>query len=412
MSKKLLQINSVLNIGSTGKIVENIANLAIQNGWESYIAYGRKGNDSNSNTIKIGNYINIIFHVILTRLFDLHGLASKKATIELIKKIDLISPNIIHLHNIHGYYLNFPILFQYLKKTEIPVIWTLHDCWPITGHCAYFSQINCIKWKSHCHKCPLIGSYPKSFYYDRSENNFSMKKQLFSITNNLSIITVSNWLNSVVIQSFLSKYKISTINNGVDLSLFRPNDDDSIVRKEYGIDLRFALLGVASEWSERKGLKDFIRLSYYLPTDIVIILVGITKELRKIIPKNIICIPQIKDVNKLSGLYSACDVVLNLSCEETFGLTTIEGLACGTPSIVYNTTASPELIDNGTGIVVQKGDINGLLNAITILKNNGKSFYKNSCISRAKNLYNKDDRYLEYIALYEEKITSINKKTL
>ena len=403
MTLSLLQINSVVNCGSTGRITEEIGQTAIAANWKSYIAYGRNDRTSKSELIKIGSDWDIKMHGIQTRLFDRHGLASKKATKRLVQKIENIKPDIIHLHNIHGYYLNIEILFCFLKQANIPVVWTLHDCWPITGHCSHFSFIGCEKWKTQCYNCPQKKSYPASYLLDRSKKNYHLKKELFTSLPNLTLVPVSNWLSDLLKESFLKDFPVKVIHNGINTDVFKPSHD-SFFRKKYQLGNKTILLGVANVWSQRKGLNDFIELSKRLNSDYQIILVGLTKKQIKILPHNIMGIVRTESIKDLVHFYSNADIVLNISYEETFGMTTIEGFACGTPGIVYNSTASPELIDNSTGIVVEKGDINGLIEAIHQIKNKGKKAYTEACINRANDLFNKKDCFMEYINLYNSLI--------
>jgi putative colanic acid biosynthesis glycosyltransferase len=398
--KKLLQINSVVNSGSTGRIAEEIGQTAIAAGWKSFIAYGRNDRPSQSELIKIGNDWDIKMHGFQTRMFDRHGLASKSATKELIGKIKVISPDIIHLHNIHGYYINIEILFNYLRNTSIPIIWTFHDCWPITGHCAYFTFVGCEKWKTQCYNCPQKKNYPSSWVVDRSEKNYNLKKELFTSLPNLTLVPVSNWLSEVLKESYLQHYPLNVIHNGINTDVFKPSTSRHF-RSKHGLEHKFLLLGVASVWSPRKGLKDFIELSKHLNSDYQIVLVGLSREQIEQLPDNILGIERTESVEELAIMYSEADIVLNLSYEETFGLTTVEGFACGTPGIVYNATASPELIDQSTGLVVEPGDINGLIDAIIQIEQNGKQSYSDACVNRAHRLYKKEDRYQEYIELYE-----------
>ncbi|HBT84778.1 MAG TPA: glycosyl transferase [Porphyromonadaceae bacterium] len=400
MTKIVLQLNTVINSGSTGRIAEEIGEMSMKVGWDSYIAYGRNERPSASKLIRIGNEKDIKLHGLQTRLFDRHGLASKAATSKLIEKIKEIKPNIIHLHNIHGYYLNYEILFEFLIIANIPVVWTLHDCWPITGHCSYFSFIGCEKWKTQCYECPQKTSYPASYFIDRSKKNFTLKKELFNSLSNLTLVPVSKWLSNILSESFLQNYPIKVINNGIDTEAFKPSESIEF-RAKYGLEKKILLLGVATSWSLRKGLKDYIELSKELDADCQIVLVGLTKKQIGLLPMNIIGIERTESVEKLANLYSSADIVLNLSYEETFGLTTVEGFACGTPGIVYNATASPELIDSSTGIVVEPGDIAGLIEAINEIKQYGKHYYSEACVNRAHDLYNKENKYKEYIDLYE-----------
>lgn len=395
---KLLQINSVANIGSTGRIAEQIGQAAMKAGWESYIAYGREAGQSQSHLIKIGSQLDVMWHGVVTRLFDRHGLASKRATKKFVSQIKEIQPDIIHLHNIHGYYLNYEILFEYLSKADIPVVWTFHDCWAMTGHCSHFVKIGCFRWKNKCNDCPLLQDYPKSFF-DGAERNYSRKRNSFDIEK-LNIVSVSKWLNSVVEESYLSKIDNYIIYNGVDIDLFKPVKSN--IKKDIGLEDKKVLLGVATAWSESKGLDDYYKLSKRLPEEYQIILIGVKRNQIKKLPKEIIGIERTNNINELVQYYSAADVVMNLSYAETFGLTTVEGFACGTPSIVYDTTASPELITENTGIVVPLGDISAVKDAVVEICRKGKNHYSQFCRERALTHFNKEDKFKEYIELYKK----------
>lgn len=398
MKKKLLQISSSVNWGSIGKIAEQIGIKAMEFGWESYIAYGRKEyhNPSKSILMKVGNQLCVYEHYIEDRLFNNEGLASRISTKKFIKQIEQIKPNIIHLHNIHDHWLNYKILFEYLNNTNVPVVWTQHDCWAFTGGCMHFVHSNCDKWKTQCRECPQ-----NKRIIDGSDLNYILKKTLFGNNKNLTIVPVSHWLEDEVKQSFLKNKRINTILNGVDIDVFHPLEKDS-VKVKYGIENKFLLIGLATAWTSSKGLKDYVELSKYLPNDIKIMLVGLSPTQTSYLPKSIICVERTSNIGELVELYSAADVVLNLSYAETFGLTTAEGFACGTPGIVYNKTASPELISEGVGYVVEAGNIEQLLSAITIIKNKGKEYYSKNCRRRAVNLYDKNKCFDKYVDLYNE----------
>lgn len=398
--KKLLQINSVINSGSTGRIGEEIGQTAIAAGWESYIAYGRNERPSSSKLIKIGSDKDIKLHGLQTRLFDRHGLGSKGATTDFIRQIEKIKPDIIHLHNIHGYYINIEVLFQYLKKVNVPVVWTFHDCWPITGHCSHFTFVGCDKWKKLCYECPQKTSYPASYFIDRSKKNYILKKELFNSLPNLTLVPVSQWLSGVLEESFLQKYPIKVINNGINTEVFKPSEG-SAFRTKYSLDDKFILLGVASIWDERKGLKDFIELSKLLNSDYQIVLVGLTNKQIKQLPENILGIERTESVEGLAEIYASSDVFINPTYEDNFPTTNLESLACGTPVITYEAGGSPEAIDESTGIVVEQGNINKLVDAINQIKSHDKQYYSDACVERAHRLYKKEDRYKEYIDLYE-----------
>jgi putative colanic acid biosynthesis glycosyltransferase len=401
--KKLLQINSVVNSGSTGRIAEEIAHTAIASGWESYIAFGRNERYSESNLIRIGNDLGIKMHGLQTRLFDRHGLGSVKSTKLFIQQVDKIKPDIIHLHNIHGYYINIEILFNYLSKVDVPVVWTLHDCWSITGHCTHFSYVGCEKWRTKCYSCPQKNEYPASLFIDRSEKNYILKNELFNSLSNLTLVPVSQWLSDILKDSFLQKYPSSVINNGINTSVFKPSGNNEF-RERYGLQNKFILLGVASIWSQRKGLEDFIELSKTLGADYQIILVGLTRKQKDQLPVEILGIERTESVEELAELYASSDVYINTTYEDTFPTTNLESLACGTPVITYNTGGSPESIDESTGIVVEQGNISKLVEAIRVIKDNGKQYYSDACVNRVNRLFKKEDRYKEYIDLYESLI--------
>lgn len=401
--KKLLQINSVVNSGSTGRIAEEIAHTAIASGWESYIAFGRNERYSESNLIRIGNDLGIKMHGLQTRLFDRHGLGSVKSTKLFIQQVDKIKPDIIHLHNIHGYYINIEILFNYLSKVDVPVVWTLHDCWSITGHCTHFSYVGCEKWRTKCYSCPQKNEYPASLFIDRSEKNYILKNELFNSLSNLTLVPVSQWLSDILKDSFLQKYPSSVINNGINTSVFKPTGNNEF-RERYGLQNKFILLGVAGIWSQRKGLEDFIELSKTLGADYQIILVGLTRKQKDQLPVEILGIERTESVEELAELYASSDVYINTTYEDTFPTTNLESLACGTPVITYNTGGSPESIDESTGIVVEQGNISKLVEAIRVIKDNGKQYYSDACVNRVNRLFKKEDRYKEYIDLYESLI--------
>lgn len=396
---KLIQINETVSVGSTGRIAAQIGNVAITQGWNSYIAYGRESKMCDSNLIKVGSIPGILWHVFQTRVLDRHGLSSTCATKNLVKKIDAIKPDIIHLHNIHGYYLNYEVLFQYLAFVNKPIVWTLHDCWSITGHCSFFEGVGCEKWKTGCGNCPYLKDYPRSFFFDRSLKNYKQKRQAFTKPKNITLVPVSNWLGDLVKQSFLKDSPIKVIHNGTDLEAFKPQGND--IRKKYSIDSgKNIVLGVASVWHERKGLIDFIKLASY--DKLQVILVGVTDEIKNQLPRNIIAISRTNSQQDLAELYTCADVFVNPTYDDNFPTTNIEALACGTPVITYNTGGSSEAVDSETGIVVEKGDVQGIVEAIKQLSNKDRTALRDACRNRAIRLYNKNDRFQDYINLYKE----------
>ena len=403
MPKTLLQINTVINSGSTGRIAEEIGQTALAAGWRSVIAYGRNPRPSKSEAIRIGSDWGVRLHALRSRIWDDTGFGSRRATEAFIREAEKLSPDVIHLHNVHGYYLNIELLFRWLAQTNVPVVWTLHDCWPFTGHCSHFDFIGCEKWKTGCFACPQKRGYPTSLLCDRSRKNWEQKRELFSAVNNLTLVPVSDWLAGVTRESFLGDKKICRIYNGTDTTVFSPKGDGKSVREKYGLGSRSVVLGCASVWTERKGLSDFIKLRERVPEkDLAIVLVGLSEEQIQGLPSGIVGIRRTESVEALADLYSAADVILNLSREETFGLTTVEGFACGTPGIVFDCTASPELVTPETGFVIKAGDIEGLVSALETIRSRGKSAYSNACRSRALSCFRKEDRWAEYLNLYGE----------
>lgn len=396
----LLQISVDVNTGSVGHIAEQIGELAISHGWESYIAYGREYQPSKSKVIKIGNNLNIYYHVIQTRLFDNHCRASTKATKNFIKKIEQIKPDIIHIHQLHGYFINSKVLFEYLSRINIPIVWTLHDCWAMTGHCSYFSNINCNKWKTECHHCPKKRNYPASLFLDGSRKNFHLKKALFTSVENITIVTVSDWLKNIAKESFLVKNSIISIKNGVDIKKFIPSHDNGFIKQKYHLTDKFVILGVGTVWHVSKGLFDYYKLREKLSNDYAIVLVGLSSENIKNLPKGIIGIRRTESIEELAQLYSSADVVTSLSYQEAFGLTPVEGFACGTPAIVYNATATPELIIPEVGYVVEPGNIEEIVEAIKNIQHKGKSAFSKNCRKHAELFYDKNKNFNEYFQLY------------
>ncbi len=401
---KVLQINTVCGTGSTGRIAVDIHNMLLQQGHESTIAYGREEAVGCDSAIKIGNKVDLYLHVLKTRLMDKHGFGSKRATESLVEKIRDYNPDIIHLHNIHGYYLNIEILFNFLKEFNKPIVWTLHDCWAFTGHCAHFDYIGCNKWKTHCEKCPAKKSYPKSIFLDSSYSNFENKRHLFTGLKNVVLVTPSQWLAGLIKESFLKNYHVMVINNGIDVNTFKPTPSD--FRKRYNLKGKFVILGVANKWTKVKGFQYFMELSKELSKDEVIVLVGLSKKQLETLPENIIGIERTNSVTELAEIYSAADVFVNPTLEENYPTVNLEAQACGTPVITFNTGGSPETIDSSTGYVIKKGNFIELIHAINRVKVEGKDKYSEECVSRVRRLYNKNSNFQNYIHLYVRHIGS------
>ena len=362
---KIVQINSECGRGSTGKIAVAISTMLNENNIENYIFYSGNHTSNYSQGIKINSKFDLRIHQLLSRLFGNQGLHSNITTRRLIKKIKGIRPDIIHLHNIHGYYLNFKLLLNFLQDYDGKVIWTLHDCWSFTGHCAHFSMVNCDKWKHECFKCPQKRQYPYSLFFDRSRFLYNLKKSLFTNVKKLEIVTPSRWLAENVAQSFLKSQPIKVIENGINLSIFYPRK--SSFRQKYGIENRYIILGVASVWSDRKGLDVIIDLCRLLDESYQIVLVGTDKNVDSIIPSSIISIHRTMDQNELAEIYSSADVFINPTKEETFPTVNMEAIACGTPVITAKVGGSPEILTPDCGIVLEQNNAFEMKNAIITL---------------------------------------------
>ena len=392
---KVLQVNVVCGYGSTGRIAADIYKVLEEQGHECLIAYGRGVSPQGINSIKIGSNLDIYTHVIKTRIFDKHGFSSTKATKEFIKKAEEYKPDIVHLHNIHGYYINIQLLFEFLKKLNKPVIWTLHDGWAFTGHCAYFEYCGCEKWKTGCFQCEQKGTYPISSLMDNSRWNYEKKKELFTGLDNLTLVTPSQWLAKLTKESFLGKYPVKVINNGIDLEKFKPIKNS--FKENHGINNKFMILGVASVWEKRKGLEDLIKLSNILDDSYKIVVVGVNEKQKESMPKDIIPITRTNSIKELAELYTAADVFINTTYEDNFPTTNLEALACGTPVITYNTGGSIESVNEKCGMVVEQGNLEKLKSAIEGLRVHEK--LTSDCVEESKK-YNKTDRYRDYIELY------------
>ena len=401
--KKLLQINITANWGSHGKIAEGIGQAAIKQGWQSYIAYGRWANPSASNLFHIGNRWDEMRHGVASRLFDNHGLMSQKATKSLLQFVRNVNPDIVHLHNIHGYYLNYPLLFQYLRQHDIPVVWTLHDCWSFTGHCAHYEFIGCEKWKTHCAECPQKGAYPKSLLLDRSYRNFEQKKETFLSLKRLTLVPVSQWLQRQLQQSFFKHTPTHLIYNGIDTNVFSKQKEVNWIKKKYAIPEQCAIvLGVASNWY-RKGLPDFLQLASLLPPSIRIVLVGLNKQEQKLaVRAGIVGISHTDNLHELCSLYSVANVYFNPTWEETLSCTNLEAMACGTPVVTYKTGGSPETITTGTGLAIEKGDIQTAAIEIGRLCQQPATTFEDICRQRIVRHFNKEERFSEYLELYSK----------
>lgn len=388
---KVLMINSVCGIKSTGRIATDLADMLTEKGHTVKIAYGREEvpEKYKEYAVRIGNEWDVRLHGLEARLFDNAGFGSKNATLKFLEWVREFAPDIIHLHNLHGYYINVELLFKFLKEYKRPVIWTLHDCWAFTGHCSYFDLCQCYKWKTECKQCPQKKEYPASILFDNSRNNYRNKKAAFQEVDNMVIVTPSNWLADLVKESFLREYETRVINNGIDLTLFKPTEGE--FRDKYKLGNKIIVLGVASAWGVRKGLVDFIELRKQLDRRYEIVLVGVSEEDKNILPDGMLGITRTDSVKELAEIYTAADIFLNLTYEDNYPTVNLEAQACGTPVITYRTGGSVESVPEEQ--VASTGDLKSVVELI--VKYEGKK-------TSVQSFYDKNVAFEEYIELYEE----------
>lgn len=363
---KVLLINSVCGIGSTGRICTDLAQQFEAAGDEVKIAYGRKRTvpeQFQKYAVRIGTDWDCKMHALQTRLFDTHGFGSKHATKKFLQWAEEYKPDLVWLHNIHGYYINVEMLFEWIKKhPEMQVKWTLHDCWAFTGHCSHFTAVKCAQWKNHCSYCSQLRRYPACYAMSSVRRNFARKCAAFTGVANLTLITPSKWLADLVKQSFLKEYPVEVHYNTIDTTIFKPTPSD--FRERYGLQDKIIVLGVANVWEVRKGLFDFYKLAEMLDNRYAIVLVGLSEKQTENLPKNIKGIQRTNSPKELAAIYTAAGVFVNPSVEEIFGMTPVEAQACSTPSIVYEDTACADVAEqNGNKVVPQ--DVNALYKAIT-----------------------------------------------
>lgn len=357
---KILMINSVFGIRSTGRICSDLVNELEKNGHEVKVGYGRciVPKEIKHKAIKISSKLSVLFHAFIARIFDCDGFGSYFCTKKFLNKVRKFNPSLIILHNLHGYYINVPLLIKYINNYQKKVLFVLHDFWPFTGHSGLCDQISCEKWKEECYDCKLKKLYPKSFF-DFSTRNYHLKMKMFNSINNIHFISPSYWLKEKFKESFLSKKEITVIPNGIDDSKFFYCSSN--LKTKLNLTNKIILLGCQSSWNQSKGLNDFLFLSKNLKENFVIILVGLTKKQIKKMPSNIICFERTNDVKKLVELYSAADVFLNLSYVDVFSMVNREALMCGTPVITYNTGGCSECLNGKNGLSFFKGDVKGIL---------------------------------------------------
>ena len=402
---KILEINVTCGNGSTGRICTDIASLAKKKGHECKVAYGRKEvlEQHKEFAVRIGGKYGTYADALTSRVFDNAGFNSKTATKKFIKWVEEYDPDIIHLHNLHGYYINVKVLFDYIKKAGKPVIWTLHDCWSFTGHCAHFDLAGCMQWEDGgCRKCIQKKEYPSSSVLSRSKMNYIKKKNAFLGVKNLHIVTPSKWLGKLVQRSYLKDYPVHIINNGINLSVFKPTESN--FKSKCGIENKILVLAVASVWTEKKGFSDFVELSKQLDDRYACVMVGVNEAQKAGLPSSVIAIERTNSVQELAEIYSSADVFVNMTYEDTYPTVNLEAVACGTPVITYPTGGSIEIAESFGGFVSKKRDVGEIAEIITSKFGEMKKD-KAVDVDYLKMLDEKE-RYSEYLELFE---TILNK---
>ncbi len=391
-------------MGSTGNIMLSLADAARKKGHTvfTYSPYDyskkyRKMPPPPDGHRYYGTFFERWIHNAVGRIFGCNGLLSVRGTRQLVRQLKKNETEIVHLHNLHSYCINFPVLMRYVRKNDIKLVWTLHDCWTFTGHCPHFEAVGCDRWKTGCHSCPQYREYPQSLI-DNSAYMYRLKKKWFGSMEKLITVTPSRWLAERVEESFLGVHTVSVINNGVDTEIFTPAASD--FRSRYGCEDKYIVLGAAYSWSRRKGLDVFIRLASMLGEKYRIVLVGTGENTDKFLPENIISVHRINDPLEMAKLYSAADVFVNPTLEDTYPSVNLEALACGTPVLTFESGGSAECIDAMCGSAVAKNDIDALAAEIVRITEK-KTYASQSCVRRASEL-GKEAFFEKYLRLYEE----------
>ena len=396
--KKIIQINNN-NYGSTGRIMQNISAVVTDDGFDCYTSCknSREGRKfENKNQILIGIWLERIISERLAYYTSLKDSFNILGTCLFIKKLKRIKPDLIHLHNLHGSFINIGILFSYIKKNKIPIVWTFHDSWPYTGQC---TDYDCEKWETGCNKCPKLHQYPSVFFLDLTRFMWNKKRRIFNGINNLTIVTPSKWMNELIGCSYLKDYKRVVINNGIDLSVFKPTKSN--FREKYSISENdFVLLGVANYWNNDKGLDVFVKIAERLPKTYKIVLVGTNEDVDKEIPDNILSIHHTYDIEELVEIYSSADLFLNPTRRDNFPTVNIEAIACGTPVLSFDTGGSSEMLNERCGSVVKTNDVESFISEIYRIYET-RPYSEDECVKRAK-CFDIKITYTNYLNLYKE----------
>lgn len=390
---KVVQINAIYGGGSTGRTAKELSQSLTQNGIENLVI--STSDLRCDNHVRVGCKVEDKLHALLARVLGYDSHYSYFSTKKIIKTIKNYSPDVVHLRNLHANYVNLPKLLKYLSKNDIATVITLHDCWFFTGKCTHYTAQKCTKWQTECQNCSQLKKDIPSLFFDRTKKQYKEKKEGFLSIPRLGVVGVSDWITNEAKKSFLKDAKIlKRIYNWIDLDVFYPRDIENKNDK-------FTVLCIGAGWNESSSkLKDLIKLAKILPSDMEILLAGSVSDAVKL-PSNVKKVGYISSTDELAKLYSKADVYVHLSKEDTFGKVIAEAMACGTPAIVYNSTACPELIGEGCGYVVEPSDLDKVVEKLKEIKTNGKNFYSKNCEKFVKSNFEKEKLINETIKLYE-----------
>ena len=422
MPVRIAHINAAASM-SSGRMAAQLCRMIMQAGHKALLCHSHDHAPADVPSLRIGNQLDTWLHMGLARLTDRAGFFSRHATRKLIRELERYKPDLIHLHTLHGYYLHLPTLFDYLRRTDLPVVWTLYDCWAYTGHCAYYTAaqdapplearkrravqhtVGCDRWMGGCGQCVLKHAYPGSWFADQSARNWAEKRALFRGLGHMVLVTPSEWLRDEVRQSFLRDYPVYVLPSGLDTETFRACSDDDYMHdiiRFYGLERtggRKLVLSVADIWDEHKGLEDLIRLAEMLGEEYCVAAVGVDEYQMAALQKTkVMGVKRPGNLNDLCALYTAADLYLSVSREESMGMTLLEALACGTQVLCYDATALPEIVTAEVGEAVPAGDLEQLAGSVRRLCTSPKSAA--ACRARAEE-YAADKRFAAYMRLYE-----------
>ena len=397
---RVFQLNTFCGVKSTGRIALEIAKLVRKDGGDCLIGYGvpELSADAEPYAYRVGSPFGRKIHAVMRKLLDAEGYGSYFATRALIRKMKAFQPELVHFHNLHGCYLHLPTLFSYLKKANIPVVWTLHDCWPFTGHCAYFDYSGCEHWKTGCHHCPQQKSYPVCIGLDGSRRNYADKKKWFRKIENLTFVAPCEWMLKPLKASYMGRYPAKVILNGVNLEVFKPIQSD--LRERYHLENVKVCLAVAAEWDARKGLRYLVEAAQKMGESYHFVVIGLEESQIENLPANMIGLQRTANTQELAAWYTTADCLVNPTLEDNMPMVNLEALACGTPVAVFETGGCPEAVDENCGIVVPQGDVEALCESIKVLAST-KAERTEACLKRAQH-FDCALTFQAYLDLYKE----------